>query len=171
MKKLIVFATLLALLLTAFAGCASGKSKKGGASAGPEAAVENYIEVIYSAKTPSKSDLRRIMPDELWEARGGFDSLYEELVEERESEIEDAKEEYGNNYKVTYEILSKEKMDADMLEEGRERFEDDGLNGKKLTQAYIIEVEVTREGSEGEDSVILSLISYQYDGSWYVMPD
>ena len=167
MKKLIVFATLLALILTAFAGCSDSKSKGGSSSnSSPEAAVENYVMILYGQDEPSKSELKALYPAAMWEARGGFD--YEDLMEDRIETVESLKNEYGDDYKVSCEILGKEKMDKDMLEEGREAFDEQGMNGKKLTDAYTVEYEITFKGSESENSWVASATAFKYEGKWYV---
>ena len=165
MKKFIAFMLLVALMLTAFVGC-SDSDGKGGGSSSPDAAVKNYVMIIYGQDKPSKSEVKALYPDEMWEARGGFD--YEEMIEDRAETVEERKEEYGNDYKVSCEILNKEKMDKDMLEEGREAFEEQGMDGKKLTEGYTVEYEITIKGSEGEDSLLQSATAFKYNGKWYV---
>ena len=177
MRKRLALLIALSLVVGLFAGCTRGllgsESKSTddtdtatGSQSSLEGALENYVNVLYARKTPSKSQVMSILPDAIWEERGGFD--YEEMIEEREYDIEDYIEEFGDDYTVTYEILSKEKMDEDDLEEGREAFEEYGMVGKKLTEAYMVEYEVTIKGSEGEDSHTEYSTILKYDGKWYV---
>ena len=171
MKKFIAFMLLAALVLTAFVGCSSSDGKDGGAS-GPDAAVKSYVSTLYSNTDPSKSAVKSLKPAKMWEEAGNFDDAYEEFLDERAYYIEMAAGEYGEDYKVTCEILSKEKMSAEELEEGREGFEEYyGLDGKKLTEAYNVEFEITFKGSEGEESIIQNAIAYKYDGAWYAESD
>ena len=171
MKKFIAFMLLAALVLTAFVGCSSSDGKDGGAS-GPDAAVKSYVSTLYSKADPSKSEVKSLKPAKMWEEEGNFDDAYEEFLEERAYYIEMAIEEYGEDYKVTCEILSKEKMSAEELKEGQEAFEEYyGLDSKKLTDAYNLEFEITFKGSEGEESVVQNAVAYKYDGTWYAEAD
>lgn len=170
MKKFIAFMLLVTLMLTAFVGCSDSDSNGGGGSS-PDAAVKNYVATLYSKADPSKSEVKSLKPAKKWEESGDFDDAYEEFIEGRATYIAMAAEEYGDDYKVTCEILGKEKMSADELEEGKEGFEEKGLDGKKLTDAYNVEFEITFKGSEGEESLLQNAIAYKYDGTWYAFLD
>ena len=50
----------------------------------------------------------------------------EEQEEYAEEEIEDLKDKYGDNYKVSYKVIEKEKLDKDDLKEAKERLKSRG---------------------------------------------
>ena len=137
----------------------------------PEDAVENYIDAYYNGDYDAYVD---IYPDEIWEYREKeYDSpmMDEDEYEEeyKEDMLVELEEEVGKNPRVSYEIIDKEELDEDELDEIRDNLNESyNLDKDDITAAYELEVKLTLKGDDGEDIQEGTLTVYEYDGDWYV---
>jgi len=178
MKKLFAILLSAALMLTCLTACGggSGGSGKGGSSS-YEAALDLYFKCM--AGEASKAEFKKTKPDQHWsyieqEEEGSLEESYQAMQEEAADFMEEAEYEVGKNVKITYEVVDKEKLSDDQMEDYRENFdglkEEYGVNmsGNKLQAVYTLELEVTLKGSEGKESFVVEAEVLQYDGNWFI---
>jgi hypothetical protein len=79
------------------------------------------------------------------------------------------KEQYGDNFVVTYKIVDKEKLDSSDVESLEEEIEytyDEKIN---IDEIYELDVELSIKGSDGEDSDTSTFTVFKVGSKWYIM--
>lgn len=159
MKKGLLLVTLLVMVVFVTA-CGSKYGSKSSRT------VENLLDEYVDAYTKADVDL----------AKDIFPPFYVEyakdmLTKERlEQSLASAKEEYGDDFHITYEITDKTKFTADEL---------DTLNNKmanyynakvKASECYKLKGTITFKGSKFEDPDPIDSMAYcKYDDGWYLV--
>lgn len=185
MKKLLCL-LLSVLLAMSFAACdsedddrSSKKSRKGkdtsGEVSGSAGSYEDAIDLILELYTAdlSKSEFEKMIPADLWdyyekEEGMSVSDCYELVADGMDEQRAYMEEQYGENMKATYEIVSKEKASGSDIEEFLETMEEKfGLDPDDFGDAYEIELSITISGSEDEDTEEAEFGFIEYKGAWY----
>ncbi len=139
-------------------------------SSSPKDAVKNYVNGTFNG---DYSAFEKMQPEEYWEYmeeecdtdrpdEKDFEDLYE-------STLESLEEEYGKDVSVSYKVTDKEELDEDDLDDIRDELKDMyGLTKKNITAAYELDVELTIEGDDDEETNDATFKVYKYNGDWYV---
>ena len=186
MKKFIALLLALVMVLS-FAACASEddddgerrksrKSKEATEEAAAESgSYEDAIELVMKLYTAdlSKSDFEKMLPADVWtylEDEEGMtvDDCYDLVAGDMDEQYEYMEEMYGKNFKVTFEVVNKEKASEEDMADFLETMEDMyGLDADDFGDAYEIEFSATVSGSEGEDTQEMEMGFVEYKGVWY----
>ena len=168
MKRII--ASVLALVMCfALAACGKEKDSEKGSY---KDAIENLIAVTYELKSAKIKDLA---PKDVWDC----------LLEAEDVTMDDVKEafedtyskeryekQFGSNFKASYDILEKEKVDSDELDDFKDYVEEEfGISGSKVKSGYSLEVEFTLEGSEDSTSFEQECYAVQIGSDWYLLDE
>lgn len=168
MKRII--ASVLALVMCfALAACGKEKDSEKGSY---KDAIENLIAVTYELKSAKIKDLA---PKDVWDC----------LLEAEDVTMDDVKEafedtyskeryekQFGSNFKASYDILEKEKVDSDELDDFKDYVEEEfGISGSKVKSSYSLEVEFTLEGSEDSTSFEQECYAVQIGSDWYLLDE
>jgi len=180
MKKLLCL-LLSILLVLSFAACSSdedddddrksSKKSKTSATESYEDAIELVVK-LYTADL-SRSEFEKMIPADIWEyyedEEGmSVDDCYELVADGMEEEYAELEEQFGEDFKVTYEILNEEEAQDGDIEEFLEMIEEQyGLDPDDFGDFYEVEFAVTISGSEDEDTEEVEMIFVEYKGSWY----
>ena len=160
MKKGLLLAVLLVAVVFVTA-CGSNSSKS---SRSLEDLLDQYVEAYTKADVKLAKDL--------------FPSYYIDYVEERglltkdqlEASLENAKEEYGDDFHITYEINGKTKMTSEELDELNEKMASRYEAKEKASECYTIDGTITFAGSKYEDPDPLSSMAYcKYSDGWFLV--
>lgn len=96
------------------------------------------------------------------------DSYYdiEDLIEEAHEEAED---EYGRKFKMSYKIKKKSKLDKDDLEDLEDVIDDYYDEEVKVSAGYKLKVEIKVSGGGESDKEKAEICVYKIDGQWVLM--
>ena len=186
MKKLLCLLLALVMLLS-FAACASdsdddGKSKRSKKSketteggTAKSGSYEDAIELVLKLYTAdlSKSDFEKMLPADVWtyledEEGVTVDDCYDLVAGDMDGQYEYMEEMYGKNFKVTFEVVNKEKASEEDVADFLETMEDMyGLDADDFGDAYEIQFSATVSGSEDEDTQEMDMGFIEYKGQWY----
>ncbi|MDR1639327.1 MAG: hypothetical protein LBT59_06505 [Clostridiales bacterium] len=80
---------------------------------------------------------------------------------------------YGENYRLTYRFLDKERLSEDDLEELVQYWDQEygPFSEVKLQDGYELQVEMTLKGDEDKNIEIISAKVVKYQDKWYINPD
>lgn len=142
----------------------------GGSASSPQGALDNYVALMNG----DTSKLDALAPDEYWEAMAEEEgcSKKELLAEGREAmaeNVDELKEEYGRNYKVTGKIMAEDEVDDDTLEKIAEALSEYGIKESSIKAAKDLTIKLTIKGSDGEDENTTSLSAIQIGSTWYLI--
>lgn len=186
MKKLLCLLLALVMVLS-FAACASdsdddGESKRSKKSketteggTAKSGSYEDAIELVLKLYTAdlSKSDFEKMLPADVWtyledEEGVTVDDCYDQVAGDMDEQYEYMEELYGKNFKVTFEVVNKEKASEEDVADFLETMEDMyGLDADDFGDAYEIQFSATVSGSEGEDTQEMDMGFVEYKGNWY----
>ena len=177
----IISATLaIGMMFCTFTGCEGGGgsgsdgSKSGGSHSTPEAAIESLYDAFNNKK--AEKIIEQVYPSDFLKAMKKYEDgeEYDDLVEGVESSLENLSDRYGSDFKITYEIDSKKKMDDDDLEDYQEdiddAYEELELKAPKVTGGYVFSLNMEIKGSEKSEEDDAEFEVIQLDGSdWYCL--
>lgn len=182
MKKFLCI-LLSILMLLSFAACGSdnddddddrrsSRKSKSSVSDDYEEAIDLCLKVFTGSIT--KSDVKRMFPDDLWEYMAeeegeSVDELCEEMYDMLKDTKAEMEEAYGDGFSAEYEILDKDTVDEDELDEFKEEAEEYyGLDPDKIGECYALEMQVvvSFDGEEEEQNETIHVL--EYDGAWYI---
>lgn len=143
---------------------------------GPEKALDNWM-ALYSGDVSKIEDM---FPEEYWNyvAREEEMSRFELMAELRENLIElreDMKDEFGSNYRVSYEILDKEDVDKVTLQKISVALARYGIKSSAVKEACNMQVLLSIQGSgviRGSDDSnmnVASISAVKIDSDWYLI--
>ena len=128
--------------------------------------VEDLMDEYVEAYTKADVEL----------AKDIFPPFYNEyakdmLTKERlEQALENAKEEYGDDFHITYEITKKTKMTDEELKEINDKMATRYNAKEEASECYKFEGTITFTGSKFEDPDPISTMKYcNYNGAWYLI--
>ena len=182
MKRLLCLLVSILLVLS-FAACesddddrrSSRKSKKEQtvASSDYEDAIDLLMKVF--ACDISEKELKSMFPAVCWDYFEEEGQSFEEIYDMVSSDLENSKayleEEFGEDFYIKYEIVSKEKVDEDdedyldFIEEIEDMYNIESL---AYGDCYMLEIEASMVGSNKEDPTEMSYHVIEIDGVWYV---
>ena len=129
---------------------------------GKEAALKAFCKAI--EKGDGEAVIEAMYPDDatgVSSVKSYASSFIDELIDE-----------YGDDLDVSYEVRKDAELDRDALEDFGDYLENTyNLDADELSKAYLMEVKLTISGEDGKDSDKSWLVSYKYDGNWYIDPD
>ncbi len=139
-------------------------------SSSPKDAVKNYVNGTFNGDYDAFIDMQ---PTEVWEY---MEKEYDqEMPDEKdfeeiyESSLEALEEEYGKDVSVSYKVTDKDELDEDDLKDIRNTLKDTyDISKKDVTAAYELDVELTIEGDDDEETKDATFIVYKLNGDWYV---
>ncbi len=139
-------------------------------SSSPKDAVKNYVNGNFNGDYDAYNAMQ---PDEVWEyleKEYDTDRPDEKDYEETyEATLEELEEEYGKDVSVSYKITDEDELDEDDLKDIRNTLKDTyNIAKKDITAAYELDVELTIEGDDDEETKDATFIVYKYNGDWYV---
>lgn len=143
---------LIVVLVSVFAG-------------GYKKAIDNYIDAFIFGEYDA---YKACYPEKIWKNLEDDATDKSEFKDSFKIIKEELKEEYGKDIKVNYEILDKDEVDADDLDDIRDYLKETfNIPKKSVTAAYEIEVKLTIEGDEDEDEDTTDFTLVKIDGDWY----
>ena len=165
MKKIISFALVLTFVFAMFTTSFAASE------------IPNVInqtgdwEVINDGK-----GVKDLLPDDMWEEMyEEMDVDEDEFWEDLEDQFDDMKEQleemdgYSIDYKIT-DVDDMKKSEVKDLNEELEDYLDDDIDG-----AAVVTVEITYsfeyDGEEYEEETEMEFTVFEYNGSWYIVPD
>lgn len=169
-KSNLKFLTVIAVMLVSImilTGCGTDNSnddKKGEESkqeSAFEEPIKNYVEGL---QTSNLDTLVKAFPSFI------SDELKEQMDEEDLKEmIDEAKEEYGENLKLSYEINDKQEIAEEDLKEKQEDIKTLFDTDITITKGYTVETKLTTKGDKEEHTETSTFEVYEIDGSWYML--
>lgn len=129
-------------------------------------ALDNYFDATFSGDFDS---YRASYPDKIWKKMSDDATDKKEFKSNFKDFEEELEEEFGKNVKVDYKITEAEEYDEDDLDDIRTALKLFGISKKTVTEAYELELELTIEGDEDEDTEDASFTVVKIDGDWYVL--
>ena len=161
MKKNIIISLLVLVSLFTLVGCGSSSNSNKN-SRTVEELLDLYVKAYTTADIDAVSDL--------------FPPFYIEYAKESltkkhlEESLKIAKEVYGDDFTILYEITNKTKVTEEELESINEEMKNLYSAEEKATECYKIEGSITFKGTNEEDEDPLTTLDYcKYDDGWYLI--
>jgi hypothetical protein len=138
---------------------------------GYKKAIDNFFAFSIECDADKLDDLA---PAKYWdELEDEYDvklkDIKEEIEESFEEQLESLEDYYGKNIKVKYDILDKEELDEDDLDEIKDELKEKyGISKKSVKKALEVEVEATIKGKDDEDTQEQDMIIVKIDNKWYI---
>ena len=157
MKKFI----LVLLLVVCFCSGCSVINGIVGKERTPEYLLNTYIEGYLN------SDLKKAT---LMYPQFVLDSNRQNFTQEAlESALKHSKEEFGDDFKVTYEIKGKTKFTDSELSDYNKKVQSYYNTTESLSECYKLDGTITFSGSKFTDPDPLALSYCKYNGTWYLL--
>jgi len=99
---------------------------------------------------------------------GEYDDIDEMFDEMAESLNDMYRYEYGKNFKISYKITSKDKLDKSDLKDYRDSLKDSFDKRMKVTKGYKVKVKAEFKGKDDEDTEKMKLDVIKVNGKWIV---
>lgn len=169
-KKIVKMVALIAIMLIsvfALTGCelldkaGEAVDKVTGKTKDYEKPIANLVEGIQDADAEKfLSAFPPFISEEM------EDLFTDEILEQA---LELAKEEYGENIKMTYKVVDEEELSEEDLEEMAEEILEYYDEEVEITKGYELEVELTTKGDDDEEVEEDSFEVYEIDGEYYIL--
>ncbi len=156
---------LLVLILIIVLVCSSGGYTK---------PLDNYVDLMEG----DISVIADMAPEAYWEyyedeldmdiddALDNYEDLYEDSI------LESMEEEYGEGISISYDVLEKKELKESKLDDIRDGLKSNyDIPKKSVTDGMKLEVELTIEGDEDEDSDEMTVYVAKIDGDWYMVSE
>ena len=159
MKKKMLF---VSILVIAFFATACGKSKLDNKESRTyEDLLNGYVDAMMDSDIDK---LKKLYPP--FYVEYAKNSLTKENLEKS---LERAKENFGDDFKITFDIGEKTQLTEDELHEINERMRDYYSAKVDATECYKFSGTITFKGSKSSDTDPLESMGYcKYDGGWYL---
>ncbi len=135
--------------------------------------IDNLVKVYNKGDGDALEDLMPPYYDDMSEALSGLaDVDFDEKAEEIRDEFED---EFGEDAKMSYEIIDKEKLDDDELDDYNAMssltslLSDKKASKYEVTKAYQLTVKFTVEGDDDDSSEKMDIVVGKMDGEWCLL--
>ncbi len=157
MKKIIV---VLVLAVSLCVGCDKIKELVGGKERTAEALLDQYIEAYMNTDFDKMVD---IMPSFMTKNSTTLtkESLSKALV--------NSKEEFGDDFKITYEIKEKKLLSSEELSKLNDSLQDYFKTTESASECYYLDGTITFAGSKRTDPDPLGTYHCKYSGTWYLV--
>lgn len=161
-KKIGIVVLIAAVLVAAFCLLFGGNKS--------EKTAEKYVEAMMEADAGKLMDL---MPDDYLDyVMESMEAEWEDLEEDLQSYLdymmESYNEEYGEDFKYSYEIVDSEEQEQDEIDEMNEELADMELD-IEIKKAIDYEIELTLEGEDGEDELTENVTVVKIGSKWYIL--
>lgn len=131
-----------------------------------KSAINNYFDATFSGDFDA---YRASYPDKIWKKMSDDATDKKEFRSDFKDFKEELEEEFGKDVSFDYKITEVEEYDEDDLDDVRTALKLYGIPKKTVTEAYEVEIELTIEGDDDEDTDDTSLTVVKIDGDWYVL--
>ena len=115
----------------------------------------------------------KTIPDCILDSDNLEDMNKKEIIEELDDVLKDdldSLEDYcGDDVKISYKILDKEKIDKDDLKDIEEELEDDLDCKVKVSKGYEVTIKTTIKGDDEKKSNSSTINVYKIDGEWVLL--
>lgn len=161
MKKMLCVILTLALVLS-LAGCGANSSYKA------------VLKTMFSAMEACDAEkLLKIFPEELVEYMceaydDDMDDLIDDLKDSMKDNMDNWEDEYGDDIKITFEIEDEDELDEDELDELMDYYDDYYDTDLDITEGWELEIELTIEGEDDDQSEDVTVYVLKADGKWYM---
>ena len=159
-KVLLVLVVFVALFATACGSSSSGFKNKSTRT------VEDLLDAYVKAYTTADVDIAKEL----------FPSYYNEYAkgsltkENLEASLKNAKEVYGDDFNITYNITKTTKLTEEELKNINDKMKSYYNAAEEASECYKYEGTITFKGSKDEDTDSISTMGYcNYNGSWYLV--
>lgn len=161
-----VVAVAAVIITSVFSGAGSSDE-----TSGPEGVMDQYVRYTFTSERDADKLASLIYEYEFNKDPEEKEYLLETFHEYLDDDDFDAslKEEYGDDYKVTYKITEAEVQEGSDFEDVLGYFSDCYTND--IEQAVFAEVELYIEGSKSSDDNSMYLYFIKANGKWYVDED
>ncbi len=174
LKRFITLTMAIVLLLMAFTGCGkSDEEEKEEAQSSYNDAIETYLAVRYEGNVRK---LEKLAPREYWDYIEEIEGMtLDEIKEEYEEEykdyiVDELEDEFGENIRVSFEVVEEEPFPADIVEILAEELNDRyGIEKKRVQAAAGLTVECTIRGSEEKETDEEEKIVVKIGSDWYIL--
>lgn len=164
-KTIAVFA-ILVMIMYMFTGCQNGektsnKKDEKAIESSYEEPVKNLIEGLSEGNS-----------EKFLKAFPSYISDYMKAIftdEYLKSTLEKAKEDYGENIQMTYELKNKEEISEGELNRIKQDVKDNFDKEIEITKGYSLDVDIKTKGDKTEDTEEDTFNVYQVDGKWYIL--
>lgn len=167
LRKLLCLVLSLVLVLSlAACGKSGGKKEKSGKT--PESVAEKYMKAALDADFEKIMDLvHKDVINNGMEAEDMDEDDLQELIDEHNSDLDDVLAELEEeDVKLSYEVMEAEELSEDVLEGGKEYYQDE--YDVEITDAKRVEVEITIEADGDAETETLDIYVVKIGGSWYL---
>lgn len=137
--------------------------------------LNNIVKVYNKGDGDALEDLMPPYYDDISEALGDLmDVDFDEEAQDIRDEFED---EFGEDAKISYEIIDKEKLDDDELDDYNAMssltslMSDKKASKYEITKAYQLTVKFTLEGEDDDETEKMDLVVGKMDGEWCLLDD
>lgn len=140
-------------------------------------AYNKMVEYSCEEYEMTEEEFYELLSEQYGEKVDNIDQLFVLMREEAVTYLE---EEYGN-YTISGKVVGSEEMPAEKLKELTDYIiEDqgydypsmfDGIDASKISEAYIVEVELTINGTESSDTETQEVTIVKYNGKWKVISE
>ena len=93
---------------------------------------------------------------------------YEKAKKGFMDEIDDFKEEFGQNYKLSYKVLDKTPIDVDKLRDLEEDISEAYHKKVRVTEGYKVKIMASVSGEKKKEEKETTYRVYKIDGKWYL---
>ncbi len=83
--------------------------------------------------------------------------------------VDEYKDTYGKNFKISYKVLNKKELSKDDLNDLKSSLEIYGIDKNKVKKAYEVEIEMSITGSKENDSNEVTCTVGQIGTKWYIL--
>ena len=163
MKKSILLVLLVAAFFMTACGSSDPKSKIEDKTT---RTVEDLMDAYVKGYTTADIELIKQLYPPFY-----LEYAKDNLTKERlEMVLENAKEHFGDDFDVTYEITKSIKMTEEELKELNDTMKERYDTDDEAVECYKYEGTITFKGSKDEDTDPISTMSYfKYGDSWYIV--
>ena len=165
MKKKIIINILVFVTLFTLVGCGSSSDDKNNSNKN-DRTVEELLDLYVKAYTTADIDaVMDLFPP--FYVEYAKDSLTKKHLE---NSLKIAKDVYGDDFTIEYEITNKTKVTEEELESINEEMKNLYSAEENATECYKIDGTITFKGSNEEDPESLTTLDYcKYDDGWYLI--
>lgn len=98
-----------------------------------------------------------------------FEDSYYSIEDVLENLHEEAEDEYGKKFKISYKITRKSKLDDDDLEDIEDAIDDYYDEDVRVSAGYELKVKLKISGGGDSDNEKIEVNVYKIDGKWHLM--
>lgn len=167
MKKVLAILMAVVLVVGIFAGC-GGKNEKAVNKTYTEA-VELTVKLL-SGQPLSRADTSKMQTEAFFTYEASLDEYYAAVQQQCKINENTMVAVFGKNYKVSYEIVKDEKMDAEERFEATQHLVSESwYDAKELNEVRELDMVVSFTGENLSKSFDMEIQLMQLGSGWYVL--